>query len=171
MGTGAYKFGGNYAPVFKPTEEAKHHGYPITLHLDAKTRTYVDEFSTSNFVALRAKDGVTTLVTPNARTILRSVTRISLVDIARDLGWEVEERDVLYSEIEEGNFDEVAACGTAAVITPVKKITRGDKTIRIGSGEQTEIGAGFNTLFQTYRAIQNGDVADTNGWMWPAEGF
>ncbi|KAI9288616.1 branched-chain amino acid aminotransferase [Umbelopsis sp. AD052] len=171
LGTGSFKLGGNYAPVFLPTEKAKKQGFPITLHLDSKTHTYVDEFSTSNFVALSNKDGVTTLVTPNGRTILRSVTRISLVEIARDLGWTVEERDVPFSEIEEGKFDEIAACGTAAVITPVKTISRGEKSYNIGSGEQTEIGAGFNALYKQYKAIQNGDVADTKGWMWPAEGF
>lgn len=171
LGTGSYKLGGNYAPVFLPTEKAKKQGFPITLHLDSKTHTYVDEFSTSNFVALSNKDGATTLVTPNGRTILRSVTRISLVEIARDLGWTVEERDVLFSEIEEGKFDEIAACGTAAVITPVKRIARGEKVYNIGSGEQTEIGPGFNALYNQYKAIQNGDIPDTKGWMWPAEGF
>ncbi|KAJ2958633.1 hypothetical protein NQZ79_g5818 [Umbelopsis isabellina] len=171
MGTGATKLGGNYAPVFKPTDAAKRKGYPITLHLDSKTRTYVDEFSTSNFVGLINKDGKTSFVTPNAQTILRSVTRISLVEIARDLGWEIEERDIAFTEIEQGKFDEVAACGTAAVITPVKKIARGDKVYAIGSGEQTEIGQGFDILYRTYRAIQNGDVEDTKGWMWPSQGF
>jgi branched-chain amino acid aminotransferase len=170
-GTGGTKLGGNYAPVFKPTDAAKRKGYAITLHLDSKTHTYVDEFSTSNFVGLINKDGKTAFVTPNAETILRSVTRISLVEIARDLGWEIEERDIAFTEIEQGKFDEVAACGTAAVITPIKKIARGDKVYPIGSGEQTEIGQGFDILYQTYRAIQNGDIEDTKGWMWPSQGF
>jgi len=72
---------------------------------------------------------VRTFVTPDSNSILRSVTRLSLEDIAQKLGWKVEERAVALKEVEEGKFEEVAACGTAAIITPVKKIVRGDQTI------------------------------------------
>ncbi|KAL0075915.1 branched-chain amino acid aminotransferase [Phycomyces blakesleeanus] len=174
FGTGATKLGGNYAPTFKPMKVAKDNGYPITLHLDSKTRTMIDEFSTSNFVALTHPDpktGKQTFVTPNSSTVLRSVTRLSLCDIAKKLGYEVEERPVFFSELEQNKFAEVAACGTAAVITPIKKIVRGDKVVNIGSGNQTEIGQGFLKLFNEYRGIQKGEIKDTLGWMWPAEGL
>jgi branched-chain amino acid aminotransferase len=196
-GTGGSKLGGNYAPTFGPIMKAKKAGYALTLHLDAKTHSNIDEFSTSNFVALTYPgkflffilflhdilysnkkkqfvvdaNGVRTFVTPDSNSILRSVTRLSLEDIATKLGWKVEERAVALKEVEEGKFEEVAACGTAAIITPVKKIVRGDQTILIGSGEQSEIGEGFKKLYDEYRGIQGGDIDDTFGWMWPEEGL
>lgn len=102
---------------------------------------------------------------------MRSVTRLSLEDVAEKLGWKVEERAVSLEEIEQGKFDEVAACGTAAIITPVRKIVQGEKQILIGKGDQTEIGPGFEKLYNEYRGIQTGDIKDTFGWMWPAEGL
>ncbi|KAI8141883.1 branched-chain amino acid aminotransferase [Fennellomyces sp. T-0311] len=170
-GTGSAKLGGNYAPTFGPMHKAMAEGYTITLHLDSKTREYVDEFSTSNFVALTAPDanGVRTFVTPNSESILRSVTRLSLIDICEKLGWKVEQRPIKFSEIEQGKFDEVAACGTAVVLTPVKSITRGDKVITIG--DQDVIGKGFETLYNYYRGVQNGEIEDSFGWMYPSEGL
>ncbi|KAI9303128.1 branched-chain amino acid aminotransferase [Cunninghamella echinulata] len=174
-GTGATKVGGNYAPTFKPMHDAKELGFPITLHLDSKTNTYIDEFSTSNFVALTHPDPVTgkiKFVTPDANTVLRSVTRLSLEDIAsQKLGWEIEERQVKFEELEQNKFAEVAAVGTAAILTPIKKVVRGDKTILIGDGNQTEIGSGFAQLYKIYRGIQSGDIEDSFNWMWPAEGL
>jgi len=117
LGTGSAKLGGNYAPVFKFSADAKHAGYPITLHLDSKTRTHVDEFTTSNFVALR-RDPSThclTFVTPESPSILKSVTTKSLIELSKTFGWGVEIRPVPWPEV--STFEEVAACGTAAVIT------------------------------------------------------
>lgn len=122
-------------------------------------------------LVLLDENGVRTFVTPDSSSILRSVTRLSLEDIAQKIGWKVEERPVSLQEVEDGKFEEVAACGTAAIITPVKKIVRGDKTILIGSGEQTDIGEGFKRLYDEYRGIQSGDVEDTFDWMWPKEGL
>jgi branched-chain amino acid aminotransferase len=101
LGTGSGKLGGNYAPVFKYSAEAKHAGYPITLHLDSKTRTYIDEFSTSNFVAL-LKDSSsqrTTFVVPVSSSILKSVTTKSLIELSKSFGWTVEMRAVPWSEV------------------------------------------------------------------------
>jgi branched-chain amino acid aminotransferase len=99
------------------------------------------------------------------------VTRLSLEDAARKLGWEVEERSVSFQEVVDGKFDEVAACGTAAIITPVRKIVRGDQEILIGDGKQTDIGEGFEKLYNEYRGVQGGDIEDSYGWMWPKEGL
>lgn len=117
LGTGSGKLGGNYAPVFKYSSEAKAAGYPITLHLDSKTRTYIDEFSTSNFVALLddPTTGSKTFVVPESVSILKSVTTKSLIELSKSFGWNVEMRPVPWVEV--ANFSEVAACGTAAVIT------------------------------------------------------
>lgn len=115
MGTGSGKLGGNYAPVFKYSSEAKAAGYPITLHLDSKTRTHIDEFSTSNFVALSKDSNGTSFVVPESSSILKSVTTKSLIELAKSFGWKVEMRSVPWPEV--AKFSEVAACGTAAVIT------------------------------------------------------
>ncbi|KAI7854702.1 branched-chain amino acid aminotransferase [Circinella umbellata] len=170
-GTGSAKLGGNYAPTFGPMLKKMAEGYTLTMHLDSKNRTHVDEFSTSNFVALTPPDenGVRTFVTPNSESILRSVTRLSLEDICTKFGWKVEERPVAFSEIVEGKFNEVAACGTAVVLTPVKSITRGDQVIKIG--DQEKIGEGLQKLYNYYRGIQKGEIKDEFGWMWPAEGL
>jgi branched-chain amino acid aminotransferase len=117
LGTGSGKLGGNYAPVFKYSSEAKAAGYPITLHLDSKTRTHIDEFSTSNFVALSNDSNGTTFVVPESSSILKSVTTKSLVELAKSFGWKVEMRAVPWPEV--AKFAEVAACGTAAVITVI----------------------------------------------------
>lgn len=117
LGTGNAKVGGNYAPVFRHSAKAKHAGYPITLHLDSGTRTHIDEFSTSNFVALRRNPSTQrlTFVTPESPSILKSVTTKSLIELSKSFGWDVEVRPVPWSEV--ADFEEVAACGTAAVIT------------------------------------------------------
>jgi len=117
LGTGSAKLGGNYAPVFKYSMQAKHAGYPITLHLDSKTRTYIDEFSTSNFVALLddPTNNTKTFVVPESSSILKSVTTKSLVELSKSFGWKIEMRVVPWPEV--SKFTEVAACGTAAVIT------------------------------------------------------
>lgn len=122
MGTGSAKVGGNYAPVFAHAALAKQAGYPITLHLDSKSRTYIDEFSTSNFVAVleppqRPKR---TFVVPDSVSILKSVTTKSLIELSKDFGWAIERRHVPWTEV--NAFSEVAACGTAAVITVLARL-------------------------------------------------
>ena len=101
LGTGSGKLGGNYAPVFKYSAEAKHAGYAITLHLDSKTRTYIDEFSTSNFVALLEDPSThkTTFVVPESSSILKSVTTKSLAELSKSFGWTVEMRAVPWPEV------------------------------------------------------------------------
>jgi branched-chain amino acid aminotransferase len=101
LGTGTGKLGGNYAPVFKYAAEAKHAGYAITLHLDSKTRTYIDEFSTSNFVALVEDPSThqTAIVVPESSSILKSVTTKSLIELSKSFGWKVEMRAVPWSEV------------------------------------------------------------------------
>lgn len=93
-GTGSAKVGGNYAPVLRWSEKARDEGYGITLHLDSKTRTEIDEFSTSGFIGVRnGEDGVTVVV-PNSASIVDSVTSDSVCQIAQSFGWKVEKRRV-----------------------------------------------------------------------------
>jgi branched-chain amino acid aminotransferase len=97
-GVGAGKVGGNYAPVMRWSEKARSEGFPITLHLDSQTRTEIEEFSTSAFVAIRSSssgdNAVTTVVVPNSTNIVESVTSDSILELARSLGWSVERRAV-----------------------------------------------------------------------------
>lgn len=138
-GTGSAKIGGNYAPVLIHSEAARQQGYNITLHLDAKTRNYIDEFSTSGFLGVKKpKDGAAkpTLVATESKNIIKSVTSDSVLKIARDvLGWNTESRPVPLDEI--GEFSDIMAAGTAASLVPIKSITVKSKNLKIDySGEE-----------------------------------
>jgi branched-chain amino acid aminotransferase len=95
-GTGSAKVGGNYAPVMRWAAMAKGEGFGITLHLDSRTQSEVEEFSAAGFVGVRrGKDGKkTTLVVPDSRSIIKSVTSDSCLELAGGLGWDVEVRRV-----------------------------------------------------------------------------
>ena len=94
-GTGSAKIGGNYAPVLRWSEKARSEGFGITLHLDSKTRTVVDEFSTSGFIGVHAKsEDDVTLVVPKSESIIWSITSDSICQIAKSYGWKVESRSV-----------------------------------------------------------------------------
>ena len=140
-GVGAIKAAGNYAPDVMPSSAAKEAGFPICLYLDAKENAYVEEFSTSNFIGIK-QDG--TMVTPSSPSILPSCTKGVILQLAADLGIKVEVRPVPWEEVE--TFREVAACGTAVVLTPIQSLTRGDKVIRFES---------FETISKVYEAVTN----------------
>jgi branched-chain amino acid aminotransferase len=156
-GMGDVKVGGNYAASLFAHEKAKHDGWPVELYLDAKTHSFVEEFSTSNFLGIKS-DG--TYVTPDSISILPSVTNKSLRQCAEDLGWKVECRPVPYDEIRE--FSEVAACGTAVVVTPVWEITRGSDVIKIS--DENAVGPHLQKLYDTVQGIQYGVLEDKHGW-------
>jgi branched-chain amino acid aminotransferase len=157
QGMGDVKVGGNYAASLYAHESAKHAGYPVELYLDAKTHGFVEEFATSNFIGIK-RDG--TYVTPDSRSVLPSVTNNTLQRIAADLGMKVEVRPIPFEEIE--TFAEVAACGTAVVVTPICEITRGDKVIKIG--DPGACGPVLQKLYDTVQGIQYGLLPDTHGW-------
>lgn len=158
-GVGNVKVAGNYAADLLPSSLAKKQGFAVTLCLDAKEHRYVDEFSTSNFAAISA-DGKQYL-TPDSNSALPSITNKSLMTLAADEGLEVVRRPIPFDEIP--SFSEVAACGTAVVITPVNRIVRGDRVVEVGPRE----GAGpvFQRLYNRMRGIQVGDLPDVHGWM------
>ena len=157
LGMGDVKVGGNYAASLYAHEKAKREGWPVELYLDAKTHQYVEEFSTSNFLGI-TKDG--TYVTPDSRSVLPSITNLSLMQCAEDLGWKVERRPIPYTEIKE--FAEVAACGTAVVVTPVWEITRGEDVIVIS--DKDAVGEHLQKLYETVQGIQYGVLEDVHGW-------
>ena len=161
QGMGDVKVAGNYAASLFAHESAKHAGWPVELYLDSKTHTYVEEFATSNFLGIRYNaDGTKTYVTPDSKSVLPSVTNMSLRQIAEDLGLKVEVRQIPYTEIP--LFSEVAACGTAVVVTPVYEITRGSDVIRISGPD--ECGEVLQKLYDTVQGIQYGRIPDTHGW-------
>jgi branched-chain amino acid aminotransferase len=169
FGTGHAKVGGNYAPVLKHSDRARREGFGITLHLDSASRKEVDEFSTSAFIGVRRDGGRITIVQPDSRNAINSITAASVLEIARDSGFIVERRRVAYEELAE--FDEVIAAGTAAALVPVGSITmrsRGEK-FEYSCGGQKEGGEVCVKLLKTLRGIQSGTVEDTFGWNYEAQ--
>ncbi len=157
MGTGHIKMAGNYAAGLHANIIAKKMGFPIVLYLDSKSRQYVDEFGTSNFIGI-TKDGK--YVTPNSRSILPSITNKSLMQIAKDKGIVVERRQVAFHEL--SDFAEVGACGTAVVITPIGKIVYGKKSLEY---DKEKCGPVLKKLYDELTGIQNGEIPDRHGWL------
>ena len=157
LGTGHVKVAGNYAVSLYPHLKAKHAGYPVELYLDAREHKWIEEFATSNFLAV-TKDGV--YVTVKSRSILPSITNLTLREIAQDLGIPVEVRPVAFDEVT--SFAEVAACGTAVVITPVCQIERAGQVYK--TGPETGCGPVLERLYKTVQGIQYGELPDTHGW-------
>lgn len=158
-GVGAAKVAGNYAADLLPNAQAKEMGFPIGLYLDAQTQTLVEEFSTSNFVGI-TKDNK--YVTPKSPSVLASITNKSLMQIAKDQGLVVEQREIPEHEL--ADLNEVLAVGTAVVLTPVGTVTKLSNNKRYQFGTPGEIGPVTRQLYETMRAIQNGQVEDVHGW-------
>jgi branched-chain amino acid aminotransferase len=93
-GTGNAKVGGNYAPVLRHSDSAREQGYGITLHLDSKTHTEIDEFSTSGFIGVRRDGEQITLVVPDSKAVIKSVTSESCLEIGHRFGYKIERRPV-----------------------------------------------------------------------------
>ena len=162
-GTGAAKVGGNYAPVLPWSQKAYKEGYGITLHLDSKTNTEIEEFSTSAFLGVK-KDGDTfVLYVPESTNVIKSVTQDSVCEIARSKGWKVETRKILYNELH--SFSEVLACGTAAALVPIKSLHIKSKDEKITYLKDDEPGPVCQELLRTYKAIQSGKISDPYGWL------
>ncbi len=157
QGVGDVKVAGNYAASLYAHEYAKHAGYPVELYLDAKEHRYVEEFATSNFIGITRDNRY---VTPDSRSILPSVTNKTLKQIAADMGLAVEVRPVPFEELP--TFAEIAACGTAVVVTPVCEIVRGDTVIKVGS--ETGCGPTLQKLYEAVQGIQYGERPDAHGW-------
>lgn len=159
-GTGHIKAGLNYAMSLHAIVDAHNQGYAENMYLDPKTRTKVEETGGANFIFV-TKDGK--VVTPKSDSILPSITRRSLVAIARDyLGMEVEEREVYLDEVKD--FAECGLCGTAAVISPVGKIVDHGKEICLPSGME-QMGEVTKKLYDTLTGMQMGHIDAPEGWV------
>lgn len=159
-GTGHIKAGLNYAMSLYAIVDAHQQGYDENMYLDSATRTYVEETGGANFLFV-TKDGK--VVTPKSDTILPSITRRSLMYVAKEyLGLEVEERQIALEEVKD--MAECGLCGTAAVISPVGKIVDHGKEICFPSG-MTEMGPVTKKLYETLTGIQMGRIEAPEGWL------
>lgn len=162
-GSGAVKVGGNYAPVFRFSAAAKEEGFGITLHLDSKTRTEIDEFTTSGFVGVKVEGERVKMLVPDSPNVIKSVTSDSVCQIAASFGWDVERRRIPYEELKE--LKEVMAVGTAAGLVPIKSIlmrSRGEKFVYEGGATAESF---YSKLLNTLKGIQQGTIEDTFGWL------
>lgn len=163
-GTGHIKAGLNYAMSMHAIVTAHQEGYDENMYLDAATRTKVEETGGANFLFVTKDNKV---VTPKSASILPSITRRSLLYVAKEyLGLEVEEREVPFEEVQE--FAECGLCGTAAVISPVGKIVDHGKEICLPSGME-EMGAITKKLYDTLTGIQMGRLEAPEGWIHTVE--
>ena len=163
-GTGHIKAGLNYAMSLHAIVTAHAEGYAENMYLDPATRTKVEETGGANFLFV-TKDGK--VVTPKSDSILPSITRRSLVHVAKEyLGLEVEEREVLFDEVKD--FAECGLCGTAAVISPVGKIVDHGKEICLPSG-MDEMGPVTKKLYETLTGIQMGRIEGPKGWIYTVD--
>ena len=159
-GTGDIKAGLNYAMSLHAIVTAHEEGFAENMYLDAATRTKVEETGGANFLFV-TKDGK--VVTPKSNSILPSITRRSLIQVARDyLGLEAEEREITLEEV--ADMAECGLCGTAAVISPVGKINDHGKEICFPSGME-EMGPVTKKLYDTLTGIQMGRLEAPEGWV------
>ncbi len=159
-GTGHIKAGLNYAMSLHAIVTAHNEGYAENIYLDPATRTKIEETGGANIIFVD-EDG--NLVVPKSDSILPSITRRSLVDVAQKyLGLKVTEREVLLSEVE--NFKECGLCGTAAVISPVGKIVDHGREICFSSGME-KMGPTMQKLYDTLTGIQMGRIEAPEGWI------
>ena len=159
-GTGHIKAGLNYAMSLHAIMDAHRQGFDENMYLDPATRTKVEETGGANFLFVTKDNKV---VTPKSDSILPSITRRSLVYVAKEyLGLEVEEREVYFDEVKD--FAECGLCGTAAVISPVGKIVDHGKEICMPSG-MTEMGPVTKKLDETLTGIQMGRLEAPEGWI------
>lgn len=155
-GVGDVKCGGNYAAGMRATMGAKALGYSEVLYLDSKENRYIDESGSSNFFAISGNR----FITPQSESILPSITRISVVQLARDMGMEIEERPVDLAEL--ATFEEAGCLGTAAVITPVGQIDWGEKQLIYA--REGVAGPKVTKLYKTLVSLQLGEIPDPYGW-------
>ncbi|MBQ3890889.1 MAG: branched-chain amino acid aminotransferase [Lachnospiraceae bacterium] len=159
-GTGHIKAGLNYAMSLYAIVDAHEQGFDENMYLDAATRTKVEETGGANFLFV-TKDGK--VVTPKSNSILPSITRRSLMYVAKEiLGLEAEEREVYVDELKD--MAECGLCGTAAVISPVGKIVDHGKEICLPAG-MTEMGPVTKKLYDTLTGIQMGRLEAPKGWI------
>lgn len=163
LGTGTLKVGGNYAASLRGVERAHKAGYGSPMYLDAKEKKFIDEIGAANFFGVKNN----TYITPKSESILPSITNMSLIQLAQDLGLKVERRPIAEEEL--SSFEEVGACGTAAVISPIGEIADLDSGKVYQFCKDGKPGPISTKLYETLVGIQYGDVEDRHNWVTIAE--
>ena len=158
LGTGHVKVGGNYAASLISSKKGHDQGYAAVIYLDAKEKKYIDESGPANFFGIKKN----TYVTPDSKSILPSITNKSLMQLAKDVGMTVERRHVPVEELAE--FEETGACGTAAVITPIKSITDPLQNKVYTYCKDGNPGPICTKLYNTLTSIQFGEIPDPHNW-------
>ncbi len=168
-GVGEAKCAGNYAASFEAQRQAAANGCDQVVWLDAIDRETVEEMGGMNIYFVLQRDGKPLLVTPKVSgSLLKGVTRDTLLTLASDLGYEAEERRITVEEwrsgCESGAIAEAFACGTAAVITPIGKVKSDKCEFSIADGKTGEVTA---KLRKALLDIQHGRAEDRHGWRYP----
>ncbi len=159
LGTGTFKVGGNYAASLRGVIKAHNAGCGSPMYLDTKEKKYIDEIGAANFFGIKGN----TYITPKSSSILASITNKSIMQLVEDMGLKVEQRPLALDEIE--SFDEVGACGTAVIISPIGTI------LDIETGKEYKFckdgkpGPISTKLYQTLLGIQFGDIPDPHNWV------
>ncbi|MGL6235168.1 MAG: branched-chain amino acid aminotransferase [Segniliparus sp.] len=166
-GTGGAKCGGNYAGSMIGQSQAVAHDCDQVVFLDAVERKYFEEGAGMNLVFIFGSGAQAKLVTPAiSGTILDGITRDSILQLAVDAGYAVEERPVSFQEVRDkafsGELTEAFACGTAAVVKPIGEIRSAEGEFVVGEGESGQV---TMALRDTLTGIQRGQFADAHGWM------
>lgn len=166
-GTGEAKCAGNYAASLVAQAQAKEMGCEQVVWLDAAKREYIEEMGGMNLFFVSRENGKTIVATPElSGTLLPGITRLSVLQLAKDLGFEAVERKLSVTqwreEIADGRMTEVFACGTAAVITPVGHVKAKGFEMQINNGQN---GAVTMALRDALLNIQHGKAPDSHGWM------
>lgn len=158
LGTGVYKVGGNYAASLSSTVLAHEQGYSNPIYLDAKEKKYIDECGAANFFGIRDN----TYITPKSSSILPSITNKCLQALAERMGMRVECRPVPVEEL--ATFEEAAACGTAAVISPISQIDDPVTGVSYEYCKDGQVGPCCRKLYDMLCAIRKGEAEDVFGW-------
>lgn len=159
LGTGCFKVGGNYAASLRANKKAHDLGYSCEFYLDSKEKKYIDEAGAANFFGIKNN----TYVTPKSTSILPSITNMSLIQLAEDMGMKVERRQIPEEELE--TFEEAGACGTAAVIAPIEKIDDLETGKSYTFCKDGKPGPVCTKLYHHLRGIQYGDEPDIHNWV------
>lgn len=156
-GTGHVKAGGNYASSMKSTVISHNEGYDAVIYVDPREKKYIDECGAANFFGI--KNG--RYITPTSTSILPSITNMSLMQLAQDMGLKAERAKISLEELP--TFEEAAACGTAAVLTKIERIDDPEKGINYEF--KPVANSWCDKLYNAYRDIQYGRAKDTHNWI------
>lgn len=159
LGTGTLKVGGNYAASLRGVEKVHKEGYGSPLYLDAKEKKYIDEIGAANFFGIKNN----TYITPESSSILPSITNKSLLKLAEKIGLKSERRPVHIDELD--TFEEVGACGTAAIIAPIGEIKDLDTGKVYNYCPDGKPGKVSEKLYNKLINIQFGDEEDYFDWV------